>query len=127
MTISTNAIRVSYAGSGTTGPFAFTFKIFTSSDITVIKIDSNGTAQTLVLNSDYTVAAIGVGVYETYDDGGNVTLIDALASGETLVIYLDTDYSQETDFVNNDGFDADVAEDAYDKNTMLIKEWLGNG
>ena len=73
-----------YAGSGTTGPFPYTFKIWTSSELDVLKTDANGVETTLILNTDYTLTGVGV------DTGGDVTLTSVLPVGEHLTLIGDT-------------------------------------
>ena len=117
MTVSTNDVHISYAGSGGTGPFTYNFKIFADADLKVEKVvDSTGVVETLVLTSGYTVSDAGE------DAGGEVTTIANVESGETLHIYLNLALTQPTDFVNNDGFDEDVVEDALDRLALLIKQ-----
>lgn len=116
MTVSTTSTRISYAGTGTTGPFDIPFKIFADGDVVVTKtVDATGVATTLTLTTDYSISGAGAA-------GADLTTVAAVSSGETLLIYLDLDISQGTDFVNNDGWDADVAENAWDRNTLIARQ-----
>jgi len=116
MTVSSSTNKVSYSGNGTTTTFPYTFKIFNDSDLLVILRDTNGTETTQVLNTDYTVSGAGD------DSGGNVEMVTAPATGETLVIVRSLDFLQETDYPPNDPFPAEAHEDALDKLTMMVQQ-----
>jgi len=79
--------RVQFTGNTGTGPFAFTFNILQTSDITVYK---NNVLQTLT--TDYTVATNANGT-------GSVTLVAALVATDVLVIVGGRELSRTTDFV----------------------------
>jgi parallel beta-helix repeat protein len=81
-TVTTTSTKVTYAGSGSTGPFNFSFPVFSASDLQVIEYDPNGNPTTLTLNTDYTVS----GLPASGAGSGSVTLTNALATGYTLVI-----------------------------------------
>jgi hypothetical protein len=83
MTVSSATNRVSYNGNGSTTVFAYTFKIFDEDDLTVIIRAANGTETTKTITTHYTVSGVG------NSGGGNVTMLTAPASGETLVIIRD--------------------------------------
>jgi hypothetical protein len=54
--------------------------------------------------------------------GGNVTMLTAPATGETLVILREQDLIQELDIVPNDPFPADSLEVALDKLTFMVQQ-----
>ena len=116
MTVSTTNSRISYAGNGITTGFAFPYKFLANGDLVVILVASDGTETTQVISTDYTVTGAGT------DSSGNVTMIVAPASGETLVIYRDTDITQETDYISGDAFPAETHEAALDKLTIVAQE-----
>ena len=116
MTISTTTIKNSYSGDDSTTVFAYTFKIATTADIQVIIRSSAGAETVKTLTTHYSVSGAGVAT------GGNVTMVTAPASGETLVIRRATTQTQAVDLVENDPFTADSVEGAFDKNLAIIQE-----
>lgn len=80
MTVTGTTSRNDYPGTGSTGPFAYTFKIYAYSDLLVTKADANGVETTLVYLTDFTATGAGAAA------GGTITLSTALATGETLAI-----------------------------------------
>lgn len=115
MTVSSTNNRMSYPGTGSTGPFTFTFKVFDESHLLVTKADDDGDETTLVLNTDYAVEVDG-------NNGGSVTLTDALESGETLVIRRVLPLTQETDLRNQGEYLAETVEDAEDRAVMIAQQ-----
>jgi uncharacterized lipoprotein YajG len=80
MTISTTIIKNSYSGDDSTTVFAYAFKIATTADIEVIIRSSAGVETTKTLTTHYSVSGAGVAT------GGNVTMVTAPATGETLFL-----------------------------------------
>jgi len=116
MTVSSSTNRVSYAGNGSTTVFPYTYKIFDEDDLTVILRAANGTETVKLITSDYTVSGVGSA------GGGNVTMLTAPATGETLVILREQDLVQELDIVPNDPFPADSLEGALDRLTFMVQQ-----
>ena len=117
MTVSSTTTKVSYSGNGSTTVFAYTFKIFADADLTVIvRTDATGAESTKTLTTDYTVSGAGDA------GGGNVTMVVAPASGETLLIKRSLDLTQSTDYVPNDPFPAAAHEDALDRLTFIAQQ-----
>ena len=112
MTISSSYSPDTYAGAGTTGPFAITFEklLDSNSNATGIKVskkvDSTGVITLLTITTDYTIS------------GSNVTTVANVASGETLIIELDPDYLQSSDYTANSSLPAETLEDDLDKRTL---------
>jgi hypothetical protein len=124
MTVSSTDSRKTYAGNGSTTSFATNPVVFFDDvDLTVYVVeDADETnVETLVLDTDYTVSG-GDGSTGTVDLSGGSSPYGAPASGYTLVIVRELDIVQEADFVNNDASDAEVAEDAIDRLTMICQE-----
>tara|TARA_B100000927_G_scaffold162692_1_gene131101 strand:- start:18311 stop:21343 length:3033 start_codon:yes stop_codon:yes gene_type:complete len=117
MTLSTTAVKNSYAGNGSTTAFNYTFGINSITELTVIIRSANGTETTKNITTHYTVADAGAA-------GGTVTFTsgNTPASGETVVLIRDTNLTQETDYVANDPFPAETHEDALDKIAMQVQE-----
>jgi len=118
MTISTTTILNSYSGNGSTTSFAYTFPINTTSEITVIERSATGTE---TVKSEGT-GSTNYGIADNGASGGTITMVTAPASGTTLLIRRNTDFTQETDYVANDPFPAETHEDALDKLQMQNQE-----
>jgi hypothetical protein len=116
MTVSSSTNRVSYAGNGSTTVFPYTYKIFDADDLTVILRAADGVETTETITSDYTVSGVGEA------GGGNVTMLTAPATGETLVVLREQDLIQELDIVPNDPFPADSLEGALDRLTFMVQQ-----
>ena len=116
MTVSSSTSRVSYNGNGSTTVFAYTFKVFDQDDLTVIIRSANGTETVKTITTHYTVSGVGSA------GGGNVTMLTAPASGESIVILREQDLVQEFDLVPNDPFPAQLMEDALDKLTFMVQQ-----
>lgn len=116
MTIETTANRISYTGSGTTGPFSFPYYFLADGDLTVIKTTiADGTEETLTLTTDYTVSGAGEAA------GGSVTLVASLSSLYKLTIIRDPDILQPADYPANDRFPSATHEKALDRATMIMQ------
>jgi hypothetical protein len=116
MTVTANqANRYSYSGDGTTKAFAYGSKFLADADLTVLVVAADGTVTTKTLTTDYTVSGAGD------DTGGTVTFGTAPADGETVVIFNDPEIEQPVDLVDNDGFEADTVEGAFDRNVLIAR------
>jgi len=115
MTVTSTNQKVQYNGNGSTTVFAYNFKIFASSDLSVILRSAAGTETVQQLTTNYTVSGVG----ET--SGGNVTMGTAPASGTTLTILRVQPNLQGLDLVPNDPFPAGSMEDALDKLTFMVQ------
>ena len=113
MTISTTTSKVSYTGNGVTDAFAYTFKIFADSEVTVYVDNVLKT-----LTTHYTVSGAGTA------SGGNVTFTagNIPASSTSVVLLRNITKTQLTDYVENDSFPAETHESALDKLTMLVQD-----
>ena len=116
MTVSTDLIKVSYSGDDSTTVFAYTFKVFDEDDLVVIIRDANGVETTKTITTDYTVSGVGNA------NGGNVTMLTAPASTETLLILREQPITQGLDLVPNDPFPADSIEEALDKLVFMMQQ-----
>lgn len=113
MTVTSTTNRVSYAGSGTTGPFTFTFYVLEAADLKVYKRSTAGVETLLTITTDYSVSGVG------NPAGGTVTTVAAVAVGETLVVVRDAVNTQTADYVEGDAFPAATHEAALDRRTMV--------
>ena len=116
MTVSSATNKVQYNGNGSTTVFAYTFKVFSQNDLTVIVRSATGTETVKTITTHYTVSGVGSA------GGGNVTMLTAPASGETLTILREQDLTQELDLVENDPFPAQSLEDSLDKLTFMVQQ-----
>lgn len=108
-----------YIGSGTTGPFAFEFKVFAATDIEVTRADLLNNNTVLTLGADYTVA---LNSNQDAFPGGSITLTSALAAGFRLVITGKLPYQQSTQLPNGGNYNARVVEQALDKIVVQVQQ-----
>jgi len=117
MTISSTTAKNTYAGNGSTTVFAYTFRILAEAEILVqIKVDATDVITTQTLTTDYTVSGVGDSA------GGNITMIVAPATGETLILTRNTALLQEIDYTENDAFPADTHETGLDRLTTITQQ-----
>jgi hypothetical protein len=110
MTVSTVETRKTYNGNGVTDAFATPY-FLADSDL-VVYVDN--VLQTIA--TDYTVAGAGVPA------GGTVTFVTPPPSGSgNVVIIVDPELTQLTDWVENDRNGAEVKEIAFDKLTIIAQ------
>lgn len=105
----TNAHSGPYAANGATTAFPFTFSAMSGDDVTVIRRDSDG-VETTVSSSDYSVALTGAA-----PSPGTVTFGTAPASGYNILLLLDPDFTQETEFENGSSWLASPVNNANDR------------
>lgn len=111
MTISTQIFRFSYVSTGGT-TYAYTNKILSENDLTVYVDDVLQT-----LSTHYTVSGVGEAA------GGNVVFLVAPAAASVVLITKDgVEFTQETDYVENDAFPAESHENALDKLTNIAQK-----
>lgn len=116
MTISAQVNRIAYTGDGGTVTFPFPYKFLNTADLVVTSIVTlTGVETVKTITTHYTVAGEGT------DDSGEVTMLSAPASTETIMIYSDPAIAQGTDFVNGGSLDVDNYEAAYDELTLICR------
>ena len=115
MTVTSTNQKVQFNGNGSTTVFAYNFKIFAQTDLSVILRSAAGTETVQQLTTKYTVSGVGVA------SGGNVTMGTAPPSGTTLTILRVQPNLQGLDLVPNDPFPAGSMEDALDKLTFMVQ------
>ena len=117
MTITAQTTKTGpYSGNGSTVAFDFTFYAQRAEDLVVTLLDAAGAQTTLTLGTDYTVAGVGV------ETGGTITVADAPAVGEKLVITRSVELTQETDLQNLGEVSPEELEAAYDKLTQIAQD-----
>lgn len=120
MTISsTNRKAGPYAGNDVAVAFPFSFKVFSASDLYVVRADSTGAETPLTLTTDYTVS---LNSNQDSNPGGTITLPAALASIYTLTIASQLENLQPTDLTNQGGFYPKVITNALDRLTILVQQ-----
>lgn len=112
-----NATRKNvYSANGITTAFPYTFRILKNADMKVMVVALDGSDSILEINTHYTVTGADSA------EGGTVSFITAPANDETVILYRDVEITQELDLVNNDPFDAELIEKAFDKGAMINQE-----
>ena len=120
MTVSTTTLKATFSGNGSTTAFAYSWKIFADTELTVIvRTTATGAESVRAIGTGSTNYAVS-GVGET--SGGNVTFVTAPESTETVVILRNTALTQGTDYQPADPFPAASHEDALDKLTHVVQE-----
>lgn len=117
MTISSTDNRSSTAGDGIVTAFSFPYLFLAEDDLKVILVtDSTGAEAVQTITTHYTVTGVGGAA------GGTVTMVTPPASGETLVIIREEQFTQGLDLVENDPFPSDLVEQQLDTLTMLAQQ-----
>ena len=116
MTVSNIKYRMDYDGNSSTTMFPVAFYFLRDEDLLATLTKSDGTEDTLILNTDYTVQDAGVLA------GGSVTVVPAPDTGEKLTITRNVAFTQLTDYIENDNFPAESHETALDKLTMEVQQ-----
>jgi len=114
VTLATTAARNNYIGTGTTGPFAFSYRINAATDLLVTKRSVAGFETTLVNGVDYTVTGVGTA-------SGSITLTTALASGEALAIRRAPPLTQDVAITNQGPGFSRTIENEFDRLTMQLQ------
>lgn len=117
---STTRISGPYTGNSVTVDFAFSFKVFATSDLFVVKTTTaTGAQTTLALTTDYTVT---LNADQNGSPGGTVTLLSAPSSSYKITITSTVANTQSTDITNLGGFYPEVITDALDRATIQIQQ-----
>lgn len=123
MTISSTTRKAGpFDGNDVTTSFPFTFKVFSTGDIAVVRTMPSGIEETLVLDSDYSVTLNGD---QDANPGGTITYPVSgapLPADWRLTAVGDLDNLQPTDITNGGGFYPQVIENALDRVTMLLQQ-----
>lgn len=121
MTIQNTNLRKAgpYQANGVTIAFSFDFKVFSGSDLAVIRADSLGVETTLTLGSDYTVA---LNPNQNTVPGGVVNMITAPATGYTITLTSNLTYTQNLALTNAGGFYPEAINDALDRIVIQIQQ-----
>jgi hypothetical protein len=124
MTVSSTYTPDTYAGNGVLDTFAVTFEFLsTGTNVKVsIKVDATSVITEKTAGTEYNVSGSNV-VFTA----GNIP-----ASGETIIIELNPDFKQTSDYTENSNFPADTLETDLDERTLegqinndLVKRNIG--
>lgn len=123
MTVASTTARKSFTGDAVTTSFATSpLVFFDDADLDVYVVTTaTGASTLLTLDTHYTVTG-GDGAVGTVNLAGGSAPYGAPAATQTLVIARDVAITQSSDFINNDTSDAEVAEDAFDRLTMIAQQ-----
>jgi hypothetical protein len=107
-----------YNGNGITTVFGYNFLITSATDIKVTRQNANLSEDILTLTTDYTVTGIGS------EAGGTIVLVDAAdaPTGSKLVIQLDMDFKQSTDYSNQGRIQLALLETSLDRLTLTCRQ-----
>jgi len=108
-----------YTGNGSTTSFAFSFKVFTTADLLVVRTNLSAVESTLTLGTDYTVT---LNSNQNSNPGGSVILASALTTNFLLTLASKVGYLQPTDLTNQGGFYPSVINDSLDRVTILTQQ-----
>jgi len=121
MTISTTIRKAGpYTTNGSTTVFSFPFKLFSTSEIQVIKADTLTVTETvLTLGVDYTAS---LNSNQDASPGGSITISPAIQSGYTITILSNVSLTQSVALANQGGFYPDVINAALDRLTIFAQQ-----
>ena len=121
MTISSSNRKAGpYTGNGSTTVFPFSFKVFSASDVQVIRTDLLSVQTTLVMGTDYTVT---LNSNQNSNPGGSISMITgAPATGYLITLTSSLDYTQLLDLTNQGGFYPTTINDALDRQEIQIQQ-----
>lgn len=105
-----------YNGNGVTTVFNYGFRIVDEDHLRVILTSIVGVETVLVVDADYSVADVGEPA------GGQITLMVAPETGETITILRSVPLTQETDLENQGAYYAETVEDRFDLTVMQIQQ-----
>lgn len=118
MAISSETNVLTFAGSGTTGPFAITYEVLAAADLVVYERDDTTGEKTAL---SYVASSPGSGQWTIDSDLDSVTTGDAVASGTTLYVEREPSYTQPTDFTPGGKLKEETLENAIDRVVMLTQ------
>jgi hypothetical protein len=121
MAVTSTANKVIYMGSGSTGPFPFTFIGVAAADIQVVYTDTNGNQSTLPTNA-YTLTLNAPGPGQLWGIGGSVTLNTSIAIGTLLTITRQVPLTQPTSFQNQGALYPAAVEQGLDLLMMALQQ-----
>jgi len=119
MTVANTSNVVKFNGNSSTTSFPFTFAVFATGDVVVVRTSATAVETEQTVTTHYTVT---INSDQDGNPGGTVTMLTAPPSGEKLTVYRDIASIQGVDLANQGTFYPEVIEDAFDRLTMLVQE-----
>lgn len=121
MAITTTTRRAGpFIGNGATTVFPFNFKVFTTADLFVLRVDSGGNLSALELGTDFSAT---LNADQDTAPGGTVTLTAGpLAATYSMIITSAVAELQQVILTNLGGFFPDVLNDVFDRLTILVQQ-----
>lgn len=117
MTITTTICKVSYTytGSGSATQFPYTFLCFQASDLTVQRINTDGSLTPLTYGPDYAMDGVNI------ITGGNIYLTVSLTNGQGVLLFRDPVAVQNTLLQQNASYNAAQVMASLDLLTMDVQ------
>lgn len=116
---STNRKSGPYIGNGITTALPFSFKVFSASDVLVVRTDLLEAETNLALTTHYTVA---LNADQDSNPGGTVNLLSPAAAGYLTTITSAVPDLQSLTLTNAGGFYPKVINDALDRLTIMVQQ-----
>lgn len=108
-----------FAGTGSLVALPFAFKVFTASDLVVQRTNVAGDVATLTLTTHYSVS---LNADQDTAPGGTVTLVTALAVGETAALTSSVSATQPLQLASGGPFLPGQIEDALDRAMIVVQQ-----
>jgi hypothetical protein len=108
-----------YAGTGSLVALPFAFKVFAASDLVVQRTNVAGDVATLTLTTHYSVS---LNADQDTSPGGTVTLVTALAVGETAALTSSVSATQPLQLASGGPFLPGQIEDALDRAMIVVQQ-----
>lgn len=108
-----------FAGTGSLVALPFAFKVFTASDLVVQRTNVAGDVATLTLTTHYSVS---LNSDQDTAPGGTVTLVTALAVGETAALTSSVSATQPLQLASGGPFLPGQIEDALDRAMIVVQQ-----
>lgn len=120
MTISSEVRKAGpYTGNGSTKSFPFAFKVFSDTDVVVVRTDPSALESTLTLGADYSVT---LNSNQDAAPGGTVVMFSAPLPAYLLTIASGVPNLQTLDLTSQGGFYPRVINAALDRVTIQIQQ-----
>jgi hypothetical protein len=117
-TVTSTVSKIVYTGTGSVSSYAFTFNVFSATDLVLTQIALDGTETLLVLNSNYTVS-----LSHTAPTPGTITLTaGSLAAGVQLVIQRVLPLTQQVNITDYSPTPAATWNEVHDRAVMDIQQ-----
>ena len=118
MTVSSTTRKTALnVGNGVTTSYAFTFKVQSTADIMVMRLEDG--VETEVPTADYTVT---LNSNQNTNPGGSVLFDTAPTSAQSFIITTDADPTQEQNIQNQASFNPSIVMEALDKLTIQVQQ-----